>query len=768
MAENKRYQIGLMIHHLENEYATEVLKGAITAAEELDINLILLPGRGINAVEDDEKYSIYDYQYNVIYSYVSSQNLDVLIVSAGTVGSYISQKEMMGFLESYKDLPILTMEVEYPGYPCIHFNTNGMKLAVDHLIQHHNCRKIGYVSGPMGNADAMDRLRCYRMALEENGFPYDESMVVYGNFSESSEEVVRSLLDVHPDLDAICFANDKMCIGGYHVFRERGLTVGKDILVTGFDDSEVATSLKPMLTTIRTNVSDMGYRAMLGAVELIQTGHTRSLTLDARLIVRESCGSSAEREISPEQIRKMARDHAAKQIVLAIFHKYIGGVESLKKTEFVQVVAKLMEREFEEICMDQLLDAAAYESEIERIFQQTDEIRIQIPLLKKILVYAKDFALLLCEECPEKKLAVEQIHNAFINHLLDYSMQQQYILRSNLVYSNFLISNINKDMMINSSDEEKSFFSIVKNLYRVNFKSSYIYIFRVPVLHYQYEKWSIPDNLYLKSYHIGKNLQKVDPPEQRISIYHCIDNEYVPKDRRYTFVMVPLFSNEEQYGLFVCELDLNHFSQIYSVAPQICSAIKMTRLVKELEGDLEEARFDNRRLEQISDSDELTGAYNRRGFYRFANLLLESPESVGKTGILLLGDLDNLKIINDTFGHNEGDHALKTCIHYLNTCVPLLDVIGRIGGDEFAAFIIVDGDVDVAMREIYDSIKMTARQYNAESEKPYNITISLGMYAVHCGIGAKVQSYVKFADEALYEDKKNKNRIVIKPIKDRA
>ena len=95
MTERKRLQIGLMIHHLENEYASEILKGAIAAAEELDINLILLPGRGINAVEDDEKYSIYDYQYNVIYSYVSEKNLDGLLVSVGTVGSYISREEII-------------------------------------------------------------------------------------------------------------------------------------------------------------------------------------------------------------------------------------------------------------------------------------------------------------------------------------------------------------------------------------------------------------------------------------------------------------------------------------------------------------------------------------------------------------------------------------------------------------------------------------------------------------------------------------------------
>ena len=116
------------------------------------------------------------------------------------------------------------------------------------------------------------------------------------------------------------------------------------------------------------------------------------------------------------------------------------------------------------------------------------------------------------------------------------------MLRTNLVYSNFLISNINKDMMINSNDEEKSFFSIVKNLYRVNFKSSYIYVFHSPVVHYQYEQWIMPENLYLKSYHIGQKLQRVEPPEQQISIYSCIANRYMPQDRRYTFVMVPLLA----------------------------------------------------------------------------------------------------------------------------------------------------------------------------------------------------------------------------------
>lgn len=540
------------------------------------------------------------------------------------------------------------------------------------------------------------------------------------------------------------------------MFKERKMRVGEDILVTGFDDSEVATSLKPMLTTVRTNISSMGYQSVKALVELIQTGETRSRTLDARLIVRESC------DLTEEQLQKLADHCAAEEIVGMIFNKYIGDLESTTKTRFIQRVWELLTKEFQAVCSHEPLPLAEYQKEISEMFDQTDVIPIQVPLLKKVVTYAKEFAVQICREQPENLLAAERLHAFFLDNLLDYSMQQQYLLRTNLVYSNFLISNINKDMMINSNDEEKSFFSIVKNLYRVNFKSSYIYVFHSPVVHYQYEQWIMPENLYLKSYHIGQKLQRVEPPEQQVSVYTCIANRYMPQDRRYTFVMVPLFSNEEQYGLFICELDYNHFSQIYSVAPQICSAIKMTRLVKELEGNLEEARFANSRLKLISDSDELTGVYNRRGFYRAANAMLSSQESAGKGCVLILADLDNLKIINDTFGHDGGDHALKTCVQYLSSATPLLDAIGRVGGDEFAGFVMVD-DPETAGKQIYDSIKKAAQQYNATSAIPYNITLSVGVYTMTCQGGEQVQNYVKYADQKLYQDKKNKNRIVIKP-----
>lgn len=762
MHSKKRYTIGLMIHHLENEYSSEVLKGAMIAAEEYDINLVLLPGRGINAVADDEKYSIYDYQYNVLYHYVSAQNLDALVISAGTIGSYISRDEMLQFLKEYAPLPIVTMEVEYPGYPCVCFNTNGMKLAVNYLIQECGCRKIAYVSGPAGNPDAMNRMQCYQQALQENGIPYHPNLVGYGNFSESSEEVVRELLARNPGLDAICFANDKMCVGGYIVLEEMGLRIGKDIMITGFDDSEVATSLKPMLTTVRTNLGEIGYHAVTQAITLIQTGSAESISLDSNLVVRESCISQKSHDISRHLAYKLMNDNAPAQIVADIMAQFICQAKNLKANSVMQEICAMMEHIFSLLIKHQEVSIESCVHRITSLFHRSEHFPISIGTLKKIMLLFTEIAEQFCRQKNQSYTAVQKIYESFLEQLVDYSIRHQYLLENQLTYSNFLISNISADMMLHCGSEEKSFYAIVSNLQKVNFISSYIYVFDMPLIHYAYEKWSVPDTCYLKAFQAGSHLERVPPKEQAVSTLACIEQALKADNRRHTLIMTPLFSNEEQYGIFLCELEPENFSQIYSVAPQICSSIQLTRLVQELEGDLEEVRFDNQRLKSISNSDEMTGVYNQRGFFRFTNMLLQSPLSSGKNGVLIAADLDNLRVINDTFGREEGDHAIQTAVSFLKKSFRSTDIIARLGGDIFAVFAIVPQEEFVG--RIYGRIQETMQHYNESSEKPYNVTMSIGIHRVPCGTQERIEDHMQQAYQALDQDKQLKNRNVIKAL----
>ena len=190
MMDKNRPTIGFLTCHLDNDYAFEICKGVEYAAEEADVNLVIMPGMYLNASYNDPVNAKYDYQYNSIFYYASKKSLDALIVSIGSIGSFLSVDDKKTFLDHF-DLPILTIEAEIPGYPYLFTeSSSGMRSAIEHLIKDHGKTKIGFVSGRLANADALERFDVYKEVLKENGIPYDEKRVAYGNFSEFTEEIV--------------------------------------------------------------------------------------------------------------------------------------------------------------------------------------------------------------------------------------------------------------------------------------------------------------------------------------------------------------------------------------------------------------------------------------------------------------------------------------------------------------------------------------------------------------------------------------------------
>ncbi|MDE5992638.1 MAG: substrate-binding domain-containing protein, partial [Oscillospiraceae bacterium] len=287
----KRLNIGLMISHLEDDFASTVCRGAIQGAKEIDANLIIFPGRYIDAVYADKKRTEYEYQYNTLFSYAFREDIDVLLILIGTIGSGMSYEKKLNFLKSMGDIPIITIACEIEGYPSVCFdNKSGLAGCIEHLIDVHGCRRIGFVSGPKTNGDAIERLEVYTDTLKKHGIPVDENRIVYGRFSQYSQAVVNELLDRCPDLEAVVFANDAMAGGAYEVFEQRGIEVGKDILVTGFDDAPVAVNLVPTLTTVRADAAELGYGAVVECMNLKGSGKLRSRLVRSSMVKRRSCG----------------------------------------------------------------------------------------------------------------------------------------------------------------------------------------------------------------------------------------------------------------------------------------------------------------------------------------------------------------------------------------------------------------------------------------------------------------------------------------------
>lgn len=760
MKDNKRLTIGFIIHRLDNDYAKLLLKGALYAAEELNANLAVFPGRSLDSQLDNIKYTAYEYQNNVIYSYASKDSLDALVISAGTVGSFVSDGTMKEFIDSFDGLPVVTTENKIGEYPCVRMSGSGIKDIINHLIKHHGKRNIAFVSGPKSNADAEERLNYYKEALEENCIAFDPSLVAYGKFSEYCSDLVGELLDENKGrIDAVCFANDMMCKGGYKAIEERGLVIGKDIAVTGYDDSEVASGLKPMLTTVRADASLVGYNAVYEAVKLVTDCVCSDLDLNSYPIYRQSCGC----EILPESSHDISSAEikvgiiASKIIDEYIYNSTLGQKMSSIVKNIRQYITTLLNYA---VSKEETYEA---EDECKRIIEELTDIQtfdyVHADTLVSILNAAKDYAVSLSGGNKDKIIKIQEIINYALSETADRVLNKHYAKVDDLTFTHFLINNITKDMTIHGSNEEKCYFSIVNNLYRIHMASSYIYTYANPIVHTAAMKWTLPENIYLKSYHNGDKLAAITGEAQIMPCSQYFYNFFTP-DRRRTAVISPLFLNEEQYGIIVSELEFDYFPYIYSIIPQICAAIKLTKLVGQLERSLDAEQYRNSLLNRISMSDELTGIYNRRGFYEFANNLLKAPENEGKRAALIFGDLDNLKKINDTFGHDEGDYAIKTAASFMKSCFRQTDVVARIGGDEFAAFAVCEDRNIIA--SIPRRIKNMAALNNIRSTKPYNVTISVGLFELICSSDKDVQSYMDKADTALYADKKNKNQSIMK------
>lgn len=762
MKDSHRLTIGFMIHHLQNDYSKALLKGALTAAEECDVNLVIFPGRSLNCQLDDRKNTQFEYQYNTIYSYADANSLDALIISAGTVGQFVSNEEFRIFLDGFGDLPIITTEKKVRGYPCVRLSGSGIKSVISHLINEHGRKNIAFVSGPRGNADADERLSFYREALEENGLVFDPEMVAYGKFSEYCVDIVGDLLDRNEGkIDAICFANDMMCKGGYKAVKERGLEIGKDIIITGYDDSEVAVSLSPMLTTVRADAGKLGACAVREAIKRVKCGEAEGLvSLTSSPVIRQSCGCTSLFNSSDAIIAQIANTYPPEQLSEMIIYGFIqNNINERTNVAVVEEFKSLIAFTLNSVKSKTPAPLYQFKEKLDSLIEKGIMRYIAADDMLDITKHMRKIALSICGGDSERVIGIHEVSEYFYEAIIGRKISEHYEEMNDIGFTNFLINNITKDMTLTEGDEDKSYFSIVNILYRIHMDSCYIYAYNEPIIHTNSIDWKKPEKLYLKAFHDSERISAVASDSQELSSCEYFCNKFTP-DRRRTVIVFPIFMNEEQYGIILYETKFDYFHYIYSITPQISASVKLVKLLNKLECSLDAAHHKNNVLNRISMYDELTGVYNRRGFYEFANSVLTAPDNNGKHAVIIFADLDNLKQINDRFGHDDGDYAITMGASFLKKGLRNTDIVARIGGDEFVAFAICENS-DI-IRSIPDRIKSIAKEHNKTSPKEYNVTMSIGIYEFDCGPSLSIQTFMDKADAALYEDKKHKNTEILK------
>ena len=241
------------------------------------------------------------------------------------------------------------------------------------------------------------------------------------------------------------------------------------------------------------------------------------------------------------------------------------------------------------------------------------------------------------------------------------------------------------------------------------------------------------------------------------AMYTLFDDE---KDDTQTFIM-PINFVGNTYGFFAIKTEDSR--RFYNLGVLLSIALGNSLGVFYTRNSLIQM---NHRLEEVNDTltaiytrDNLTGLYNRHGFYDASDDLISEAREFGESMYIISIDMDDLKVINDNYGHAEGDSALTAFAAAIKYSAHDEDVCSRFGGDEFVVAGVAK-DAKRKSRSFINKMNKFLMKYNGTSDKPYKVIASMGVSVMKVNEDFSLDKIIRLADREMYENKKEhkKNR----------
>jgi len=234
--------------------------------------------------------------------------------------------------------------------------------------------------------------------------------------------------------------------------------------------------------------------------------------------------------------------------------------------------------------------------------------------------------------------------------------------------------------------------------------------------------------------------------------------ELLPQKYQYhitgKFILIPIFHKELNYGYLTFYIENRNYPlfAIYAkiLSNSIITCYQNSRTIIEQKKLIQQ----NFNLNLSSKTDELTKVLNRRGIFSYGQNLISLSVSMNKNGSVLFFDLDGLKKINDTYGHEIGDLAIKTESQVLKAAFRETDLVGRLSGDEFC--VIAPGFPERKVHELRNKLILLNKSFSEKNELPFILSISVGCKEFNPE-ESDLQILLSQADEKLYIEKAKKH-----------
>ncbi|MES2933341.1 MAG: GGDEF domain-containing protein [Pseudomonadota bacterium] len=770
MTSKRKLTLGLQIVNLYGDYAALLWPGIQAAARERDANVIIFPGRLPNY---PSSYS-FEYQGSSIYEFINGSNIDALVVATGTFANFLSPDELTAMVTQQSSVPTVSISIAFPGIPSIVIdNKTGLREAILHLIRYHGCKNIAFVGGPRTNNDAVEREQVFRDALTEAELVSDERCYFEGDFLiGSGVAAVHEIFVRHQLLpDAVVCANDNMAIGVVRALRALNIAVPGQVRVTGFDNAVEGSMIEPPLTTIDQPIFEQARVAALTALDMVAAADggqpvPMRQVLPTRLIIRNSCGCLSHDVLNENDLdvplsgrtvpvtAGLANEIAKEVINLAQAKNFVPGDAQLEQQTLQEILG---------VYFPVYLGKSAEGEILERL-----EILLAVNLQRglsidhwQILLSMTSITMrkMLFDHAMLKDVALflEKTHTVIFHMLKKRQNSEQLLLRKRLNDIREFVSSISGSITIDVLIEQ-----VKINLPHIGINTCYICAYEKPVTYLRLEKWQAPEKVKVllwlqdaKDFTAAQNqqlgLQAALPQE----LSHCTSQK--------SLVLTSLYFREEQLGYMVMEVS-DTSQEIYDLISSQVSSLLKTSLIfqarEEAEEKLRLTLFElksfNLQLKTIAEKDELTGLYNRRGFMDIASQSLNLTIKMKKPAMVFFADIDGLKQINDVYGHETGDVAIKAASEALIKAFRTMDILARLGGDEFTIF---TADTPESFSSIAIArLDKNVADYNRQHNHPWQLAISIGWDSLARGQSRKLSEIMKAADAKLYAIKRARKR----------
>ena len=208
------------------------------------------------------------------------------------------------------------------------------------------------------------------------------------------------------------------------------------------------------------------------------------------------------------------------------------------------------------------------------------------------------------------------------------------------------------------------------------------------------------------------------------------------------------------YCVFQPDIDTDEYKKVHVFISALGAALGNFHSKMQIRSMNEQLIMANKELNLLSQRDYMTGLFNRRGFYDRLSEMIKADNPDDCRIAVISADLDRLKFINDTYGHHEGDDAIRTVSRALVSSSVQGEVCARFGGDEFCVAAIVPPEkAEYYFNDFKERFCDYLYDYNRKSGKQYVVEASIGCCVEMIGDGVDIESMIRVADENMYVDK---------------